>query len=159
MFWLTRAPSCLRDGAEPDGSWALASFGAGGGKGEHRLWGSCGALLLIRSPSLSWSSSGASEAAGCAWGIHRYVHVCLFPTFMDACALVSAPEPACGETLFWEMQMVLGGQAAGWYPTALPYWELCVHLILCQPGLSPEAEKCPKSQNVPRTGKAFPTLL
>lgn len=51
------------------------------------------------------------------------------------------------------------GQASGWYPAAPPYWELCVHLILCQPGLSPGAEKCPKSQNVPGTGKAFPTLL
>lgn len=41
----------------------------------------------------------------------------------------------------------------------LCHWELRGHLILCQPGLSPEAEKCPKSQNVPGTGKAFPTLL
>lgn len=74
----------------------------GEGRGSIVYGGCCGALLLIRvlSPRLEFIRR---IGAGCAWGIHRYVHVHLSPTFMDVCALVSAPGPASGGTLFWEM--------------------------------------------------------
>lgn len=40
-FWLTRAPSCLGDGAEPDGFQAPASTGRDGegALGRGMLWG------------------------------------------------------------------------------------------------------------------------
>lgn len=79
---------------------------------------------------------------------HVCTFICLPPKYMDAYALVSAPGPAYGGSLFWGMQRLLGGlkcRGAVWYLAAPSLWELRVHQNLCQAGLSPGAEKYPKS--------------
>lgn len=131
----------------------------GEGRGSVAYGGCCGALLLIRVPSPRLEFMRSIRGS---WVCLGYSQVCTcvsVPCTYGCMRSVSAPGPAYGEAFFWEVQMVPGEQNAGWCPAAPLFWELCAHLILCQPGLSPGAEKCPKSQNVPGTGKAFPTLL
>lgn len=90
-IWLTWEPSCFGDGAEPNGSQALASFrawgGMGGAPGRGVLWGPSpfqGSPLQVGVQELSLH------------GAHSHVctYRCLFPTYMDAYAPVLAPGPA-----------------------------------------------------------------
>lgn len=99
------------DGAEPDDSLALEH---GAGWGEHQAGGCCGAPLLPGVPCSRLSFIGNIRSS---WACMRRSHICtcicMCPTYMDAYALLSAPGPAHGGSLFWGMQVLLGVWNAG----------------------------------------------
>lgn len=102
-FWLTRAPSCLGDGAEPDGSQAQASFGTrggmGGAPGREMLWVPSPAQGSQHQPAVSQEHQEELGLHGAYTSVQIYV--CSSPTYMSAYALLSAPGPAYGGSFFW----------------------------------------------------------
>lgn len=99
----------------------------GGGKGKHRVWG------MLWGPAPDQSSqpqAGVHQEHQKELGVPgaftgMYMYVCPLHLWMHA-PLYQLQGQLMGELCSGDADGP-GGQAAGWYPPAPPYWELRVH--------------------------------